>query len=232
MAKKKSEKFATEESIVALEGVLSKGEKFIEDNQNIIGIVVAAVVLVVLGFMGYQKFIVKPQEEDAKNAMFMAEKYFEKDSLDLALYGDDLNLGFIDIIDEYKVTNTSDLAKYYAGICFFKKKEYEESLKYFNDFAADDVVLQCMANGAKGDSYLQLGEMDKAIQAYLQAADESKSDFLSPAYLQKAAWVYEMQEDWDNALKTFERIKTEYSTSSTAREINKNIERAKIKLGQ
>lgn len=232
MAKKKAQKTAAEERIVAIEEALSKGERFIEDNQNKLLIAVAAVVVVVLGFMGYQRFIVQPKEDNAKNAMFMAEKYFKQDSLDLALYGDDLNPGFLEIADDYGITTTGNLAKYYAGICFYKKGEYEEALDHLKSYDGDDVILQYMALGAIGDTYAQLGEMDEALKYYLDAAHQSESDFLSPAYLQKAGWIYEMQGNWEEALDVFNEIKTTYPRSNIAREVEKNIARAEIKLGE
>jgi hypothetical protein len=42
--------------------------------------------------------------------MFQAVYYFEADSLDKALNGDGNNLGFLEIIDEYSVTDAANLA--------------------------------------------------------------------------------------------------------------------------
>ncbi|MCK5838441.1 MAG: tetratricopeptide repeat protein, partial [Bacteroidales bacterium] len=98
MAKKKDK---TEENILAIEEALSKTELFIEKNQKMITIVVGIIVVVVIAFFGFRKLYLSPKESEAQTQMFMAEKYFDKDSMNLALYGDGNYLGFLDIIDEY-----------------------------------------------------------------------------------------------------------------------------------
>ena len=42
--------------------------------------------------------------------MFQAVYYFEADSLDRGLNGDGNNLGFLDIIDEYGITDAANLS--------------------------------------------------------------------------------------------------------------------------
>ncbi len=63
--------------------------------------------------------------------MFTAEYYFEKDSVDLALFGDGESYGFMDIIDDYGSTSAGNLAKYYSGICYYNKGEYEDAISLF-----------------------------------------------------------------------------------------------------
>ncbi|MCK4639195.1 MAG: tetratricopeptide repeat protein, partial [Bacteroidales bacterium] len=110
MAKKKDK---TEEKIVAVEEVLGRTEQFIEKNQKILTIIVGIIVVLILGYFGYKKFYLAPLEKEAQSQIFMAEMYFEQDSLNRALYGDGNYLGFLDIIDEYSSTKTGNLANYY-----------------------------------------------------------------------------------------------------------------------
>ena len=95
----KDKETTAEKNIVAVENALSKAEHFVEQNQKIIMIVVGAIAVVILGYFGFKKFYLAPKEKEAQGAMFMAEKYFEKDSLKLALNGDGTNPGFLDIIE-------------------------------------------------------------------------------------------------------------------------------------
>ena len=55
------------------------------------------------------------KENEAKAQMWMAEQYFERDSFNLALNGDGNYLGFLDIIEEYGITKSANLANYYYG---------------------------------------------------------------------------------------------------------------------
>ncbi len=229
MAKKKD---STEERIVAVEEALSKTEQFIENNQKIITYVVGGLIVIVLLFFGYRRFIQQPKEKSAEKAIYKAELYFEQDSLDLALYGDGENLGFEEIIDEYGGTKTGNLAQYYAGICYLNKKEYENAIDHLAKFESDDVFLQGMAYGAIGDAYLELGDADKAISYYLDAANYNENEFTTPPFLLKAGMVYEIENNWDEALATYERVKDDYPKSREARDIDRYIARAKAKLGE
>jgi len=79
----------------------------------------------------------------------MAQKYFEQDSLNKALNGDGQNPGFLDIIDEYSMTNASNLANYYTGLIFLKQGKYQDAINYLEKFDSDDEFVGPMATGGK-----------------------------------------------------------------------------------
>lgn len=215
----------TEERIVAVEEAFSKTEQFIEKNQKIILIVVGAIILVVLGYFGFKRLYLAPREKEAQSQMFMAEKYFEMDSLTKALKGDGNYLGFLDIIDQYKFTKSANLSHYYAGICYLKKGEFQNAIDHLSDFSSDDELIGPMAIGALGDAYMELNNTDKAIDCYLKAADKRKNDLTSPMFLMKAGMAYELAGKNDLALKTYMRVKTEFARTNEGREIDKYIAR-------
>jgi tetratricopeptide (TPR) repeat protein len=229
MVKKKD---VTEERIEAVEEALSKSEMFIEKNQKILTIILGAIILVFVLFFGYKKYIQTPKEKEAQTAMFNAEYYFDQDSVNLALNGDGENYGFLDIIDDYGSTKSGNLAKYYAGICYLKMGEYENAIDYLKKFSSEDQIVSSMALGAIGDSYMQLGDIDKGIEYYLKAAKKNENEFASPPFLMKAAWGYEINNDWSAALDTYNKIKKDFPKSREARELDKYIARAKAKLGE
>ena len=84
-----------------------------------------------------------------------------------------------------------------------------------------------MAKGAIGDAYMELGKTADAAGYYLKAADLSKNDFTSPVFLQKAAWAFEDAGKKEDALKAYERIRTEYPRSNEARDVEKYVTRLK-----
>ncbi|MBN3034699.1 MAG: tetratricopeptide repeat protein [Bacteroidales bacterium] len=229
MAKKKD---AAEERIVAVEEALSKTEQFIESNQKVITIVVAVIVLIVVAFFAFKRFYISPREQKAQAAMFMAEKYFEKDSLDLALFGDGYYKGFLDIIDDYGITASANLSHYYAGICYYRKGEYDEAIHHLRKFKGNDQIVAGMALGVLGDAYLQQGNLEAGVDYYMRAALKNENEFITPAFLLKAGMTYKTMENWDEALQVFERIKEEYPKSREAREVDRYIALAKLKLGQ
>jgi len=224
MAKKTNK---TEEKIVAVEEALSLTERFIEKNKNILTIVIGVIIVIVLAYFGFKKMYLAPLEEEAQSQMYMAEMYFEQDSLNRALYGDGNELGFLDIIDDYGMTKSANLANYYAGICYLNLGEYKNAIGCLEDFNPEGQILGPMAIGAIGDAYMELGDSEKAANCYINAAKENDNDFTSPTFLFKAGWVYEIMGDYSKALNVYEKIKQDYPKSYEAREIDKFISKAK-----
>jgi tetratricopeptide (TPR) repeat protein len=223
MAKKTTK---AEENIQAVEEALGKTEQFIEDNQKPILIVVGVIVFIVLVFFGFQRFYLVPKEKSAQEQIFMAEQYFELDSLDLALNGDGINPGFLDIIDNYKFTKTANLAHYYAGIIYEQKDDFQTAIDFLESFDGEDQILEPMALGAVGDCYLELDNPDAAVSYYLRAAEASENEFTSPIFLMKAGWTYEILKEYSEAVKIYKKIKEDFPKSTEAREMEKYIARA------
>ena len=224
MAKKTT---AGDDRMVAVEEALGKTEQFIEKNQNMLIYIVLGILIVVLGYFGYKKFYIGPMEDNAQEQIFMAQKYFEMDSLNRALNGDGNALGFLDIIDDYGRTNTGNLAKYYAGVCYLKMGNFEEAVEYLEQHDPTDQIIGPMALGALGDAYLELNDPEQAVRYYLEAADVDVNDFTTPLFLYKAGMTYEMQEEYQDAYDVYERIYLEYYRAPEARNIERNMARIK-----
>jgi len=220
----------TEEKIHAVEEALSKSEKFIEKNQKILTIIIGSAVVIVLGIFAFQKLYIAPREKSAQGQMFMAQKYFEQDSLNLALNGNANYPGFLDIIDDYSMTKASNLAKYYTGIIYLKQGKFEDAITYLKKFNSDDEFVGPMATGGIGDAYVELGQKEKAVEYYLKASSQQVNDLTTPLYLMRAAFVYEDMGKFDKAVELYEKIQKEHVKSTEARDIEKYIEQAKAKL--
>ncbi len=214
-----------EEVIVDVQEVYSKTEKFIEDNKKTLSIVILGAIIVVGGYFGYKKMIIAPMEFEAQSDMFMAEKYFEQDSLQLAINGDGLNYGFIDIVDEYSGTKAANLAHYYLGICYRNTGDYEYAIDELKKFSSDDVMISTIAIGAIGDSYMELNDLDEAISYYEKAVSYGGNKLTSPIYLFKAGIAYEDNQDFAGAEEKYKAIKTDYPDSREAQTIDKYIAR-------
>jgi tetratricopeptide (TPR) repeat protein len=227
MAKKKAQQ---DDNLQELESALTKTEHFIEENQKLITYIIGAIILVVAGYLGFSKFYLQPRENEAQSQMFMAENYFERDSFNLAVNGDGNYLGFLDIIDDYGLTKSANLAKYYTGIAYLRMGQYEDALEYLNDFKTKDLLLQPISEGAKGDALLELGETEKALRSYKSAYAASENDLTSPLYMMKAAKILESMDEPEEALALYQEIKEKYPTSAEGRNIDKYIARVQIQL--
>ncbi|WP_347841101.1 tetratricopeptide repeat protein [uncultured Draconibacterium sp.] len=227
MAKKNVEQA---DNLQELESALTKTEQFIEDNSKIISYAIGGVIVVVALYLGFNKFYLQPKEDEAISQMFMAENYFEKDSFNLAINGDGNYLGFLDIIDDYGITKSANRAKYYTGISYLYMGDYEAALDYLNDFKTDDLLLAPVAEGAKGDAFLELGESDKALKQYKKAYAVTDNELTTPVYMMKAANLLESMDELENALALYEEIKEKYPTSTEGTNADRYIARIKTKL--
>ena len=227
MAKNKNVK-VTEENLETVESALSNSEQFIEKNQKMLTIVIAALVVVVGGYLSYQKFYKVPLEKEAQAQMFIAERYFERDSFNLALNGDVNYPGFIGVIEDYSSTSTANLANYYAGICYYRLNDFDNAIEYLQNFNSSDIMLSPIAKGLLGDAYSEKNDLDKAVSYYMEAANASKNDFTTPMFLLKAGNTYEMLNDYSNALEVYQEIKDDYNRSQEAALVDKYITRVKL----
>ena len=214
------------EVIVDVQGVYSKTEEFIENNKKMLSMILGGAVVVIGLYFAYTQIYLGPKEIEAQSSIFMAEKYFEKDSLDKAINGDGVNYGFIDIIDEYSGTKTANLAHYYLGISYLRTGAFEDAIEQLKAFSSDDIMISSIALGAIGDAYMELNNVDDAISYYEKAAKNNENELTSPMYLFKAGLAYEEKGDYAKAFDKYTQIKNDFSDSSEGRTIEKYLARA------
>ena len=213
----------TEDQFAQIEETLTRTEQFIEENQKSLMTIVGAIVGIVALFSVYQNFYIAPMEEEAQAEMYMAELYFQKDSFNLALNGDGQYLGFLDVADDYSSTNVGQLANYYAGLCYLNTADFDNAIEYLGDFSSDDIVLSSLALGCMGDAYMELGDVDAALDSYASAVSNSSNDFTAPRYMMKQALIHDANGNSDKALNLYKSIKNDYKTSREANGIEKYI---------
>lgn len=225
-----NKKHTQEDNLVEVESALTKTEQFLESNQKMVGIVIGAIVLIAVGYLGLNKFYLEPRSESAQDQMFMAQTYFEKDSFNLALNGDGNNLGFLDIIDDFGSTDAGNLANYYAGISFLHMGQFDQAIEHLKKFDTDDVLLGPISLGAQGDAQLELGNTEKAIDLYAKAYKMNENSLTAPLYMLKAAELLESSNKTADALKIYETIKQKFPESEEGKNIDKYIARVKVKM--
>jgi len=205
---------------------IDKAEHYIKDNKKSLTIIFGAIIGVVAIYFGYQYFIVKPQEEDARKEMYVAERYFGLDSTKLAIKGDGSFPGFETITESYGSSKSGNLAQYYLGISLLKQGQFEGAIEALAAYDAEDDISGALALGGIAAAHLELGHNDEAITFYKKAAKYDANNFTCPLYLMKAAFVYELNKDFNAALELYNQIKKDYPNSTEAREIDKYIARA------
>lgn len=197
----------------ALAEKLEHAENWLEQNSKLVIGVVAVLFLAVAGYFGFM-YYKSTQDAQAQREMFQAIYYFEADSLNLALNGDGNNLGFIDIIDEYKYSDAANLAHFYAGVSYLKQGKYEVARLYLQDFSSNDLLVQARAYSLIGDAYMEEENFEEAAKYYDKAAAYRPNRYFTPAYLMKAALAYEKLNQTEKAKAAYDQIITKYWESA------------------
>ncbi len=200
-----------------------------KENEKLINIVSTAVLVIILLILAYIFYWAPKQHKKAELAIYKAEQYFAKDSLQLALNGDGTCDGLLTIIDKYSLTKTADRACFMAGVCFLKDGKYDEAIKYLKKYSAKDKLVSVQALGLIGDAYMEKNDLSSAASYYKKASKKNPNDMLTPIYLLRYGIVCEMQNKWSDALSAYETILHKYPQSYEAMDIEKRIEYAKTR---
>jgi len=212
MAKKEENKDLLENPEVIQEKLVDI-ESWFERNPKLVIGIAAGIMLLVGGFFGYRYYIGN-QDGVAQNEMYQAVRYFEADSLNLALNGDGNNLGFLQIIDDYGRTDAGNLANFYTGAIYLKQGKYPLAIFHLEDFSASDLLIQARAYSLMGDAYMEQKDYENAAKYYDKAAGYKPNKEFTPTYLMKAALAYEKLNKNDKAKAVYQIIIDKYWESS------------------
>jgi len=220
MAKKETNK--VEET--AIDQPLSRTEEFLQQkgNQKKIIYSFAALIIVVAIIFGW-RWMSQRNNEKAQNEIWNSELLFDQGQYEQALEG------FEAVAEQYGSTRAGNTAKAYAGLCHKNLGNYDDAIKYLQDFDGNDNIIAPAILSALGDCYVdkETPDYSKAAQTFEQAAKAAGNAQYSPLFLRKAGLAYEEAGDRQNALKAYQSIKDNWAETSIAMSIDKYIERVK-----
>ena len=220
-----------------VEETLNKSEAFFLKYKKAIIYGVLAVIVVIAGVIVYKQYVSAPREDKASTALAKGQEYFQQDLYEKALNGDGAGYaGFVKVASDYSSTEAGNLANLYAGLCYAGLGKWNEAAKYLEEFdTKDDQMISPAAEGALGNAYAHLNQLDKAVDAFKKAAsmadskaDDGTNNSLSPVFIIKAGEILESQGKKDEALKLYQDAKKKYVNAMLVQsgEIDKYIERA------
>ena len=221
MANKPTEQELRQQNIAE---AVSKSELFFQKYGKIVYGCVAAVLLIALAVLAYNRFILQPRKEKAQAEMFKAEQKFAQGNFELALNGDDNTMGFEEIIDTYG-SKAGEAVYLYAGASALQIGEFDKAISYFKKYNGEDSILLSRAQAGIGDAYVGLEDYKSALAAYEKAAATVSSNMYAAGYLLKAGQVAEEMGNKDKALDFYKKIKDQYPESAEASDIDKYITR-------
>ena len=205
--------------------VIVRAKDFWDRSGKTVLIVLGAIIVVVGGFFAYKNLIVGPKEKKAGDAIFRAQEYYAKDSLDKALNGDGQYPGFEKIISQYGGTKAGELAKFYAGSIYLKKGAFDKAVKYLKDFSTDAPQIKARDYKLLGEAYAEQGKGKDAIDAYKNAAGTFPEDeaSASEALFLAAYLADKVQKDKSQAVDLYKEVKTKYPQTQWGYEADKYL---------
>jgi TolA-binding protein len=215
--KKVTKREIQEDALVTL---YLKAQKFlrIHIQKVYIGIGALAVVAIVIVFMGRSK---KQAEIQASGKLGIAEQFF---------YGQDYQRAVPElqqIIDTYPGTRSAGTATFLLAKADFSTGNVGHALTLYRDYAdhyKHDKIFSAAAYAGMGACYDQQGNYEAAAVNYEKAAKAHPKLFLAPFYYKDAARCYTIAGNTAKAVEIYQKIHTDYATSSVAQEASFYLE--------
>ncbi len=186
-------------------------EGFLEKNAKVLSIGFGILIVAVLGWFGYQQFILGPKNEEATKSYLSAQKNLAEGKEDLALGGKSVaNPGFLGTYEQYGSTQAGKLAAYNAGLIEFKKGNYQKAYDLLDGFSSGNKVLVALKYGAMADCLSNLNKSDDALAMADKASSASDDAYTSYYFTKKAGMLALALKKNADAKKYFASIEEKY----------------------
>ena len=208
----------------AEEQQVTKTEAFFEKYKKAVIAAVAAVIVIIVGVILANNYYFEPRANEASTELAKSQELFDQQQFDKAL------VGFQKVAADYSSTDAGNLAQLYIGICQANLGKWQEAVDALESFSGkDDQMISPAAEGALGNAYANLNQLDKAVDHLKKAAKMADNNSLSPTFLIQAGEILESQGKKDEAVELYKEVKEKYFNSMQYQSIDKYIERASAK---
>ena len=181
--------------------------------------IVAVLVIAVIYYMNYKKKMNNEVEEKLMSAVSLYEQGMFQQSMDGV---DSLRIeGFKTIVSNYGSTENGNIAKYYLANCLYYQKDYDNSLKYYDDYSGSIDYLKAACLAGKGAVYEAKGDLKNAAEFYEKATKVNKNLIANDEYTFFALRCYSHSGDKENAKRLFNSLKDDYPKSSYITEVKR-----------
>ena len=213
-----------QEQAAAQEQQATKAEAFFEKNKKAVIICIIAVIAVIVCGILANTYYFQPRQENASTELAKSQELFQEEQWEKAL------AGFQKVASDYSSTDAGNLAQLYIGLCQANLGKWQEAVNALENFSGqDDQMITPAAEGALGNAYANLNQLDKAVEHLKKAAKMADNNSLSPTFLIQAGEILESQGKKDEALKLYQEVKEKYFNSMQYQTIDAYIQRASAK---
>lgn len=213
--------------------LVSRVKGFYQSNRKLINVAGIGIV-VIAGLIAFISIYWMPQREQAASQkLAKLHHYFETDSFAVVVNGikGKKMATAPQIADDYSFTKKGKEAALMAGLSYLQLGKWENAEKYLNKADADDLLLGPSILAAKATCYSELGKTEKAASTYEKAGEMGKNDYTAQ-YFKKAGMHYEKAGKLKDALRCYQIIKDQYSSTEIGSDIEKYIYKVKGLLGE
>ncbi len=198
----------------------SKSVAFFEKYKKTIVAAVVAVIVIIVGIIMFNNYYLEPRANEASTELAKSQELFDQQQYDKAL------AGFQKVAADYSSTDAGNLAQLYIGICQANLGKWQEAVNALESFSGKgDQMISPAAEGALGNAYANLNQLDKAVEHLKKAAKMADNNSLSPTFLIQAGEILESQGKKAEALELYKQVKEKYFNSMQYQTIDKYIER-------
>ena len=205
-----------------MEQQVTKTEAFFEKNKKVIITAVVAIIAIVVGAILFNNYYLEPRANEASTELAKSQELFDQQQYDKAL------TGFQKVASDYSSTDAGNLAQLYIGLCQANLGKWQEAVNALESFSTmGDQMISPAAEGALGNAYANLKQLDKAVDHLKKAAKMADNNSLSPTFLIQAGELLESQGKKSEALELYQMVKEKYFNSMQYQTIDAYIERCK-----
>ena len=205
-----------------VEQQVTKTEAFFEKNKKAIISAVVAIIVIVVGAILINNYYLEPRANEASTELAKSQELFDEQQYDKAL------AGFQKVASDYSSTDAGNLAQLYIGLCQANLGKWQEAVNALESFSTmGDQMISPAVEGALGNAYANLKQLDKAVDHLKKAAKMADNNSLSPTFLIQAGQILESQGKKGEALELYQEVKEKYFNSMQYQTIDAYIERCK-----
>ena len=194
--------------------------KFYEENQSKILMGLGAVAVLIVAIVFFSNKAIEDNKNAAESMTLVLEKFNDKEFQEAidGVPGTNV-IGFKSIADNYSGTEQGEIAKVFLADCYSYLGNYDEALKYYEDYSGNSKLYKATALAGEAACYAAKGDNEKAASLFEKAANVDENNIHNSNYLLRAGINYMDAGNSGKAAELFETIKSDYPTTAAARDV-------------
>lgn len=194
--------------------------KFYEENQSKILMGLGAVAVLIIAVVFFSNKAIEDNKNAAASLTLVLEKFNNKEYQEAidGVPGTNV-IGFKAIAENYGGTEQGEIAKIFLADCYSYLGNYDEALKYYDDYSGNNNLYKATAYAGEAACYEAKGDNEKAAGLFEKAAAVYENNMQNSNYLLRAGINYMKAGDSGAAKELFETIKKDYATTAAARDV-------------